>query len=128
MAALLWLIFLVIVCLNIYHMWHTGQISSVAPQNRRQRLRLLWVAVGAVNFVVFVAHVVSDGTCAFPTGGRLVAGQYLVLSHGKDIPFTPNSYWFSYIHGIFFVILHLVCIIACWRLLRNGDSGVTSAT
>jgi hypothetical protein len=121
MAAILWLIFLVMISLSIYHVWRTGQISGVAPQTRRERLRLLWLVVGVVNFVAFIAHVLSDGTCALFGRERLVDGHYLLVSHGKDISFTPAGYWFSYWHGVAFVAVHLVCIVAVWRLHRSED-------
>ncbi len=121
MAAILWLILLTVISLNIYHMWRTGQISGVVPQSRRERLRLCWVVVGAVNFVAFVAHVIRDGTCSLFGRERLVDGHYLVVSHGKDISFTPGGYWFSYWHGVVFVTVHLVCMLAVWGLRRSGD-------
>jgi len=64
MTGILWLILVAGISLNIYHMWRTGQISGVAPQTRRERLRLLWVVIGAVNFVAFIAHL--SGTALAP--------------------------------------------------------------
>jgi hypothetical protein len=112
MAPILWLILVTMISLNIYHLWRTGQITGVAPKTRRESVRLRWLVVGVVNFAAFLAHLVSDGTCAFPIGGRFIAGQYLVPSHGKDIPFTPNSYWFSYVHGVVFVIIHVASLVS----------------
>ena len=116
MAAILWLILLAMISLNIYRLWRTGQISGITPKTRRERVRALWLVVGAVNFAAFLAHVLHDGTSAFPSGGRLVAGQFLVPSHGKEIAFTEVGYFFSYAHGVVFVIIHLVCMVVLWRL------------
>jgi len=122
MAAIFWLVLLAMIALRIHNMWRKGQITGFAPQTSRERGRLIWVGVGAVNFVAFVAHLLKDGTSAFPSGGRFIAGHYLVLSHGRDISFTPSSYWFSYVHGVIFVIVHIVCMVAVWRLRQNKDS------
>jgi hypothetical protein len=104
-------------------MWTAGMISGgLAPRTRQERIRLYWLLIGAVNFFAFVIHVLADGTSAFPSGGRLVSGYYLVPCHGKDIAFTPNAYVFSYWHGIFFVVIHLVCMFAGWRQSKTGDS------
>ena len=109
------------VALVLWRMWMMGEISGVAPHSRRGRARLLWLVVGAVNFVAFVVHVLIDHGSAFPTGGRLVGEQYLVLQHGKDIPFTVSGHLFNYWHGVFFIVVQLVCMFALWRL-RKWDT------
>ena len=121
MAILLWLIFMVWVCFVVYWQWSTGtiQITSIRPQVRQDRVRLIWLAVGAANFLAFGADIVINGTCAFPTGGHFIDGHYLVPSHGRDISFSPTAFWISYIHGVLFVIVHLVCMFAISRLCRK---------
>ena len=89
---------------------------KIFPKTRLERIRVLWALTGGANFLAFLAHIVSDGTTAFPTGGRLVAGQYLVSSHGKDIAFTESGYIFSYAHGVIFIVVHIACMVAFWWL------------
>ncbi len=69
------------------------------------------VLLGVVNFMAFMIHMLIDRTSAFPSGGRFVDGQFLVSSHGHDVAFTVGRYWFSYIHGIIFVIVHLAVML-----------------
>src|SRR5436189_5214939 len=117
MTAILFLVFLAAVALVLWRMWSTGEISGFAPRTRHEKIRLCWLIVGAANFLAFLAHgEIDHGGFAFPTGGRLVDGVYLVTQHGRDFPFTPGRYFFSYWHGAFFVIVHLVCMFAMWRL------------
>jgi len=97
-----------------------GEISGFAPNTHRERLRLCWLVVGAVNFIAFLAHAGFDRGCiAFPVGGRLIGGLYYVTQHGRDFAFTPGRYLFSYRHGVLFVIVHLVCMVAFWRLKKE---------
>jgi hypothetical protein len=119
MAILLWLIFTSWVCFVVYWNWRTGRIDITRdrPKARQDRVRTLWVVVGAANFFAFLADIAVNGTCAFPTGGHLIDGHYLVPSHGKE--FSPTAFWFSYIHGVVFVIVHLVCMFAVSRLRRK---------
>jgi bacteriorhodopsin len=121
MTAILFLIFLAILSLVLWRMWMTGEITGFSPRTREERLRFYWLAIGAVNFLAFIAHIMRDGTCAFPSGGRLVGGYYLVPCHGRDIAFTPTGYAFSFWHGIIFVVIHLVCMFAMWRLRRTRN-------
>src|SRR5207248_9049193 len=98
----------VIFGLVLWRMRRTGEISGFVPRTRRVRFRLCWLVVGVVNFLAFLAHGAFDrGGFAFPIGGRLVDGLYLVAQHGRDFAFTPSRYLFSYWHGVFFVVLHL---------------------
>jgi hypothetical protein len=124
-AAALWLTCMALACYIIYLNWRSGQleITSVLPKTTQDRARTFWTAVAAVNFAAIVVHAVITSTCAFPDGGRFEGGQYLVPSHGREISFTPVGYWFSYIHGVVFVILHLVCGLAILRvnLLKDFD-------
>ena len=122
MTVILFLIFLAILSLVLWRIWLAGGITGFSPRTRQERLRFYWVSICAVNFLAFTAHILRDGTCAFPSGGRLVGGYYLVPSHGRDIAFTPPSYTFSYWHGIIFVAIHLICMFAIWRLRKTGDS------
>jgi hypothetical protein len=121
MAILLWLIFMAWVCIVVYWQWRTGKIkiTSVRPQVPQDRVRLIWLVVGAANFLAFGAEIAINGTCAFPTGGHLIDGHYLVPSHGREISFSPTAFWFSYIHGVVFVIVHLMCMFAISRLRRK---------
>lgn len=97
-------------------------LTPLFPRTRREKTRFLWVILGMVNFLAFSAHVLRDGTCTLFNSlggdGLWVAGQYLAFSHGRNIPFTPTSYWFSYIHGWFFIVIHLVCMVVIWRLKK----------
>ena len=104
-------------------MWLAGEISGVAPHTRREKVRLCWLVVAIVNFLAFGLHMGLDGgACALAYGGHLVGGEYLVPSHGKDIALSPSRYLFNLWHGVFFVIVHLVCMFAVWRLRRTGGS------
>jgi hypothetical protein len=75
--------------------------------------------VFAANFLAFLFHVLGDGTSAFPPGGALRGDHYLVISHGQEISFTPSAYWFSYMHGILFLVLSILCILWMWQLRRK---------
>src|SRR6266545_2570978 len=109
--------FMAVTGLVVYRMWLAGEISTFAAQSRRERIRLRWVVVGAVNFIAFVAHIEWDrGACVLGYGGHLVGGQYLVPSHGKDIALSTARYFFNLWHGVFFVVLHLLCMLVIWRL------------
>jgi len=88
----------------------------VLPKTRLERIHLLWLIIGIGNFAAFFAHVLLDGTSAFPGGGRFVDGHYLVHEHGKEIPFSEAGYFFSYWHGVIFVTIHIVCMVVGWRL------------
>jgi len=121
LTIILWLTFLAVLSLVLWSMWMRGEISSVAPRTLRERVRLWWVVVGVVNFVAFLVHAMIDHGSAFPAGGRLVDGVYLVMEHGHDIPFTPGRYLFSFLHGLFFVTVHLACMVAFWRLRSPKD-------
>src|SRR5438093_11254101 len=96
--------------------------SNLFLQTRPERVRFLWLLIGVANFIAFLVHLSTDGMCAFPTGGRHVAGQYFVPSHGKEIAFSPFGFWFSYIHGWIFVIVTVACMIAIRRLQRRNAS------
>jgi hypothetical protein len=97
------------------------EISSHEFEARRKRVRSASAIVGGVNFVAFVWHSLSDGTCATFAKSRLVDGQYLVTSHGKEISFSQGGYWFSFWHGIVFVVVHIICMIAIWCVRRKED-------
>jgi hypothetical protein len=123
MTAILFLVFLVVVTLVLWRMWFRGEISGFAPRTRQEKIRLCWLIAGVVNFLGFLVHGAFDHGCfAFPTGGRLVNGLYVVTQHGKDYTFTPGRYLFSCLHGVFFVIVYVVCMIAVWRLKRRQAS------
>ena len=122
LTVILFLIFFGMVALVIWRMWIAGEITGIAPKTRHEKLRLCWLVVGVLNFVAFLAHGWFDhGGFAFPTGGRLVDGVYLVRQHGRDFSFTPARYYFSFWHGLVFVVVHLVCMFAMWRLKKTGD-------
>ena len=116
MAAILYLIFLAILSLVLWRMWMTGQISGPGPKTRQEKIRLLFVIIGAVNFVAFLVHMGIDGTSAFPSGGRLVDGHYLVPNHGREVSFTPIRYQLSYLHGVIALVVHIACTVAIWKL------------
>jgi hypothetical protein len=120
LTVILFLVLFVVLSLVLWRMWLAGVITGFAPRTRRERFRLCCLIVGAVNFLAFLAHGAFDrGGFAFPTGGRLVDGVYHVTQHSKDFAFTPGRYWFSYWHGVFFVVIHLVCMFAFWRLKKQ---------
>ena len=119
LTLILFLVFFVMLALVLWRMWQTGEISGFALKTRREKTRLWWLIIGIVNFVTFLMHGAFDrGGFAFPAGGRLVDGVYLVTQHGRDFAFTPDRYLFSYWHGVLFVVIHLVCMFAVWRLKR----------
>ena len=119
MTIILTLLFLVWIFLVLWRMCSDGKITGFMPQTRQDRLRLYWLVIGTVNFLAFIIHAISDGTCAFPSGGRLVGEHYLVTSHGRDISFTPTGYAFSFWHGVVFVVIFVVCMFAVWRLRKT---------
>jgi hypothetical protein len=122
LTIILFLVFFAVVALVIWRMKMAGEISGFAPQTRREKTRLFWVVAAAVNFVAFFAHIGFDhGGIAFPAGGRLVGGVYLVTQHGRDFSFTPARYFFNFWHGVVFVVVHLICTAAIWRLRKTGD-------
>ena len=74
------------VALVIWRMKMAGEISGFAPQTHREKVRLYWLIVGVVNFLAFLAHIGFDhGGIAFPAGGRLVGGVYLVTRSTAEI-------------------------------------------
>jgi hypothetical protein len=120
LSLILFLVFFGMLLLVLWTMWIRGEISGFAPRTHQERLRLYWLIVGAVNFVAFLAHAGFDRGCfAFPAGGRFVDGVYLVTQRGKDFTLTPGRYLFSYWHGVVFVVVHLVCMVAIWRLKKQ---------
>jgi hypothetical protein len=118
----LYLLFLTVVSLVVWRMWMKGEISVGSLRTPGERVRQRWVILGAVNFVAFLAHLLVDRGCAFPAGGRLVGGAYLVTEHGQDVAFAPAAYFFSYLHGLFFVAFHLVCMIGIWQSRQTRQS------
>jgi hypothetical protein len=123
MTPILFLICLFVLSLVLRRMWLAGDIKGFSPKTREERNRFYWVAAAAVNFLAFIAHVLSDGTCAFPSGGHLVGNYYFVPCHGKEVAFTQTGYAFSYWHGLIFVLIHVVCTIAIWSFRKKPDSG-----
>jgi hypothetical protein len=123
MAAIIWLVFMSFACLVIYLQWQSGKLSitGIWPKSKVDRVRAYWILGGALNFLAFILHVFVDGgASAFPAGGVFEAGEYMVRSHGRVIPFSPSSFWFNYVHGLFFIVAHLVCSIAVWRMSRKA--------
>lgn len=122
LTLILFLVFVVMLALVLLRMWQTGEISGFAPRTHRERLRLCWLIVCVLNFLAFLVHGAFDrGGFAFPTGGRLVDGVYIVTQHGRDFSFTPSRYLFSYWHGVVFVVVHLVGMVAIWRLKKQEN-------
>ena len=97
------------------------ELSRSEFEKRRERVRLASVIVACVNFAAFVWHSLSDGGCATFAKSRLVEGHFLVNSHGREISFSPGGYWFSFWHGIVFIAVHLICMVAVWRKRRNAN-------
>ena len=96
------------------------------PDNNK-RIYLVALFLGITNFVAFVVHAMADGTCAFPSGGHFVVDHYLVRTHGKDISFTPPGYWFSYLHGVVALLIHLASMIVVWYLRRRSPDDTNAA-
>jgi hypothetical protein len=122
LTVILFLILFGMIALNLWRMMMNGEISGFSAQTRREKIRLYWVIVAAINFVAFLVHAwIDHGGIAFPGGGRLVDGVYHVTQHGRDYSFTPVRYFFSILHGVVFVVVHLVCTVAIWRLRKPGN-------
>jgi hypothetical protein len=122
LTLILFLVFFAMLALVIWRMWLTGEITGFAPRTHRERLRLCWLVAAAVNFLAFLVHGALDrGAFAFPAGGRLADGVYLVTQHGRDFALTPARYLFSFWHGVLFVVVHLVCMVAI-RRLKNAEA------
>jgi hypothetical protein len=85
---------------------------------RRKRAESVVGTIGLLNFLAFLGHLLADKTSAFPGGGTLVNGVYLVATHGHQIAFTRAEFWLNYVHGVVFVVVHLACMILGWRLRR----------
>ncbi len=120
LTIILFLVFFAMLALVLWSLWLRGEITGFAPKTRQEKIRLCWLIVGVVNFVAFLVHGALDrGGFAFPFGGRLVDGVYHVTQHSKDFAFTPGRYLFSYWHGVLFVVIHLVCMFAVWRLKKQ---------
>ena len=119
LTVILFLIFFAMVALVLWRMKIAGEISGFAQQTHREKIRLYWLIALVVNIVAFLAHVwIDHGGVAFPAGGRLIGGVYLVTQHGRDFSFTPSRYLLSYWHGAIFIVMLLICNFAIWRL-RN---------
>jgi len=124
LTVILFLVFFAMMALVLWSLWLRGETSGFAPKTQSEKMRLCWLVVGVVNFVAFLAHAAFDrGGFAFPTGGRLVDGVYHVTQHSKDFAFTPSRYLFSYWHGVLFVVIHLICMFALWRLKSRKTAG-----
>jgi hypothetical protein len=96
----------------------TGTKFSYIPwseQTGKEKASTIVFIIGLINFAVFVAHVLIDKTSAFPGGGTFSNGVYFVFSHGKQIPFTPVRFCFSYAHGLLFIMIHVLCMFFGWR-------------
>jgi len=91
------------------------------------RTRLFLTVIFALNFLAFLFHMLHDGATAFPLGGTFTANHYIVMNHGTAVSFTPAAYRFSYLHGLLFAVVSLVCIV--WLLyLRRKTHSVSDAT
>ena len=127
MTLLIWLIVVVIGSLVVYFMRDSGLLPDNAfPRTRPERHRRLWVAICAANFVAFILHGVRDRTSALFGTAREVDGHYLVVEHGTEVSMTPGNYWFSYWHGVIFIIVALVCMFAIWRLKKKLPANLLS--
>jgi hypothetical protein len=91
------------------------------------RTRLFLTVVFAVNFLAFLFHMLHDGATAFPLGGTPIGDHYTVINHGTQVSFTPAAYRFSYLHGLVFALVSLVCIVWLWYLRHKAQS-ISDAT
>ena len=88
---------------------------------RAKRVVLPVLITAVLAFLSFVGHACLRGTSAFPGGGRLVDGRYLVEDHGHVYEFTPVQFWSSYIHGIVMIVTMLLYFGVVIRFHRTGD-------
>jgi len=108
------------ISLNIYHMWRTGQISGVAPQTRRERLRLLWVVIGAGNSC-FIAHVIRTALALVwqrEIGGRALSGLSLMA---RTFRLRPGATGCSYCTVLSLLLSISFAMFAVWGLRRSRD-------
>jgi hypothetical protein len=85
-----------------------------------RRMAKLVRNVNVVNFLAYLAHRFYDGVGAFPSGGRLVDGQYLIASNGREFALSPGAYWFSYLHGVVFVlVLFATAVFVTWLVRQQ---------
>jgi hypothetical protein len=92
---------------------------SMLPQTPSEWIRFRWGLAGVLNFLTFAAHCILDGTVALLCPSRFANGYHVVFTRGHEVLLSSNRYWFNYIHGIVFIVLHLVCSIVLWRMRRN---------
>jgi len=101
-------------------MWRTGQISGVVPQSRRERLRLCWVVVGAVNFVA-LSHTLL-GTARAHCWQREISGRATIwlFPMARIFPLRQELL-VQLLARCCLVTVHLVVMLAVWGLRRSGD-------
>ncbi len=88
---------------------------------RAKRVMYPALVVVFVTFFSFLVHMLILGTSAFPGGGKLVEGRYLVKDHGKTFEMTCAQYWFSYIHGVVLVAVFVLTALLVVRFYYTGD-------
>jgi len=93
---------------------------SMLPQTPSEWVRFRWGLAGILNFLAFAVHCLLDETVALFCTSRFENGYHIVFTHGHEVLLSSNRYWFNYIHGIVFIVLHLVCSFALWRLRRKA--------
>ena len=75
-------------------------MAKKIQSSRRASLSVnLALITASIMFISFIVHMCYRGASAFPAGGELVDGTFLVEDHGKTYEFTPMQYWLSYVHG-----------------------------
>jgi hypothetical protein len=88
---------------------------------RAKRVLYPALVIWLVTFISFVVHLCVLGTSAFPGGGKLVDGSYLIVEHGKTIRLTAGQYWFSYFHGVVMVAVLAVIVALIAMYYWRGD-------
>ena len=101
-----------------------------APTHSKKKTDWLSATIGVVavvNFAGFVVHVIIDRAAAFPAEGRFADGQFFVRSHGHEVAFSPSRYWFSYIHGVVFVAIHIAAMLVGLFMSRRVKDAATAS-
>jgi len=89
---------------------------KLTPKSRRVLYPLL--IVGMLDFLGFWFQ---TGASAFPLGGRVRDGHYVVRDHGRDYELTSTQFWLSYIHGASCAVLIFGYVGAFLYFRQTGD-------
>jgi hypothetical protein len=95
------------------------QFYQLTPKAKRVLYPLLFM--GILNFTSYWFHSGSLPASAFPFGGSLHEGNYIVRDHGRDHELTPTQFWLSYVHGASVAVIVIVYLGALLRFRQTGD-------